>query len=147
MPRRRRGPGQRRLTQKPQPKDIADYKANLIAGGVGGSGNLGQRQYLAERFQRRYGGWAEGLSDYLTWQSQHGAAAAAAQKKTADDAAEFKNNAVADYTTVHSEADGPSAVHRYVEERSFSSQASTSDAVASIWSSLGAWDPLVSQKC
>ena len=30
------------------PKDIADYKANLIAGGMGGS-DLEQRQYLAER--------------------------------------------------------------------------------------------------
>ena len=49
-------------------KDIADYKANLIAGGMGGS-DLAQRQYLQER--------AAGLTtdDYLTWKSKHEAQA------------------------------------------------------------------------
>ena len=81
------------------PKDIADYKANLIAGGMGG-GDLGQRQYLAERSAALAAGQKD-FPDYPTWQANH-AADAAAQKKTADDAAEFKNTAMTDYTSVNS---------------------------------------------
>ena len=52
------------------PKDIADYKANLIAGGMGGS-DLEQRQYLREK--------ADGITtdDYATWKAKHVAAATA----------------------------------------------------------------------
>ena len=75
----------------------ADYKANLIAGGMGGS-DLGQRQYLAERSAALARG--ETFPDYPTWQGQH-AAVAGAQKKQADDVQEFKDTATADYTANH----------------------------------------------
>ena len=83
---------------KATPQQIADYKANLIAGGMGGS-DLGQRQYLAERSAALAAG--QTFPDYPTWQAQH-AAAAGAQKKQADDAQEFKDTATQDYTAVHS---------------------------------------------
>ena len=122
-------------------KDIADYKANLIAGGMGGS-DLGQRQYLAERSAALAAGQKD-FPDYLTWQSQH-AAAAAAQKKTADDAAEFKNNAVADYTTVHSKQ---TDLQQYIDTLKKDPLAAK-QALLTPWPAsgpLGAWDPLVSQ--
>ena len=73
-------------------QEIADYKANLIAGGMGGS-DLEQRQYLAEK--------ASGLTtdDYATWKA----------KKTAEqtslvthskDVTESKDSAVLDYPNI-----------------------------------------------
>jgi hypothetical protein len=74
------------------PQQIADYKANLIAGGMGGS-DLEQRQYLAEK--------AAGLTtdDYPTWKAKH-AAEATTLVTTAKDKAESKDAAVLDYPNI-----------------------------------------------
>jgi hypothetical protein len=73
-------------------QQIADYKANLIAGGMGGS-DLEQRQYLAEK--------AAGLTtdDYPTWKAKH-AAEATTLVTTAKDKAESKDAAVLDYPNI-----------------------------------------------
>ena len=72
-------------------KDIADYKANLIAGGMGGS-DLEQRQYLAEK--------QAGITtdDYPTWKAKH-AATAAAGLTQAKDVQEFKDSGKQDFST------------------------------------------------
>ena len=71
-------------------KDIADYKANLIAGGMGGS-DLDQRQYLQER--------ANGITtdDYATWKAKH-VAAATAMTTQAKDVQEFKDSGKQDFS-------------------------------------------------
>ena len=76
------------------PKDIADYKANLIAGGMGGS-DLEQRQYLQEK--------SNGVTtdDYATWKNKK-AAQATALNQQSKDSQEFKDSATADYTALHS---------------------------------------------
>ena len=53
---------------KATPQGIADYKANLIAGGMGGS-DLEQRQYLQEK--------SSGITtdDFATWKAKKGAQA------------------------------------------------------------------------
>ena len=72
------------------PKDIADYKANLIAGGMGGS-DLDQRQYLQEK--------ANGITtdDYATWKAKH-VAAATAMTTQAKDVQEFKDSGKQDFS-------------------------------------------------
>ena len=75
---------------KATPADISNYKANLIAGGMGGS-DLAQRQYLQEK--------SAGLTtdDYPTWQAKH-QATADAMATQAKQAQEFKDSATQDYT-------------------------------------------------
>ena len=72
------------------PKDIADYKANLIAGGMGGS-DLEQRQYLQEK--------SNGITtdDFATWKAKK-AAQATTLNQQAKDSQEFKDTATQDYT-------------------------------------------------
>ena len=72
------------------PKEIADYRANLIAGGMGGS-DLDQRQYLQER--------ANGITtdDYATWKAKH-VAAATAMTTQAKDVQEFKDSGKQDFS-------------------------------------------------
>jgi hypothetical protein len=71
-------------------QDIADYKANLIAGGMTG-GDLETRQYLDEK--------RKGLTtdDYATWKGKKAAEAAAATTE-AKAATDFKDTARTDYT-------------------------------------------------
>ena len=75
-------------------KDIADYKANLIAGGMGGS-DLEQRQYLQEK--------SNGITtdDFATWKAKK-AAQATTLNQQAKDSQEFKDTATQDYTALHS---------------------------------------------
>ena len=79
---------------KATPQDIADYKANLIAGGMGGS-DLEQRQYLQEK--------SNGITtdDYAIWKAKK-AAQAITLNQQAKDSQEFKDNAIGDYTALHS---------------------------------------------
>ena len=79
---------------KATPQEIADYKANLIAGGMGGS-DLEQRQYLQEK--------ANGITtdDYATWKNKK-AAQATTLNQQAKDSQEFKDSAIGDYTAAHS---------------------------------------------
>ena len=74
-------------------KDIADYKANLIAGGMGGS-DLEQRQYLQEK--------SNGITtdDFATWKAKK-AAQATTLTQQAKDSQDFKDTATQDYTAVH----------------------------------------------
>jgi hypothetical protein len=75
---------------KATPQDIADYKANLIAGGMGGS-DLEQRQYLQEK--------SSGITtdDFATWKAKKAAEATTltTQAKASQD---FKDTATQDYT-------------------------------------------------
>ena len=64
----------------------ADYKANLIAGGMGGS-DLGQRQYLAERSAALAAGQKD-FPDYPTWQADR-----ATQAKVKQDLSMDRENA------------------------------------------------------
>ena len=75
---------------KATPQDIADYKANLIAGGMGGS-DLEQRQYLQEK--------SSGITtdDFATWKAKK-AAQATTLTQQAKDSQEFKDAATQDYT-------------------------------------------------
>ena len=84
---------------KATPQQINDYKANLIAGGMGGS-DLGQRQYLAERSAALAAGQTN-FPDYLTWQGQH-KAQADAMATQAKQSQEFKDTATQDYTALNS---------------------------------------------
>ena len=117
-------------------KDIADYKANLIAGGMGGS-DLGQRQYLAERSAALAAGQKD-FPDYPTWQANH-AADAAAKKKTADDAADFKNTAITDYTSVNSKL---TKMQEYVDTLKKDPLAAKA-ALASFAPTTGKWGALM----
>lgn len=74
------------------PQQIADYKANLIAGGMGGS-DLEQRQYLAEK--------SSGLTsdDFPTWKAKKNAEATTLTT-TAREEAENKVAAVKDYPVI-----------------------------------------------
>ena len=79
---------------KATPQEIADYKANLIAGGMGGS-DLEQRQYLQEK--------SNGITtdDFATWKNKK-AAQATTLTQQAKDSQEFKDSAIGDYTAAHS---------------------------------------------
>ena len=74
------------------PQDLANYKANLLAGAMGGS-DLNQRQYLAEK--------AQGLTtdDFATWQAKH-AAQATAMTTQAKDVQDFKDTAKETFPTL-----------------------------------------------
>ena len=122
------------------PQQIADYKANLIAGGMGGS-DLGQRQYLAERSAALARG--ETFPDYPTWQAQH-ASAAAAQTAQAKDAQEFKDSAVQDYTAVHSKL---TDIQQYIDVLN-KDPAAAQEAMKMFTPATGKWgaiNPLVGQ--
>jgi hypothetical protein len=75
---------------KATPQEIADYKANLIAGGMGGN-DLEQRQYLQEK--------SSGITtdDFATWKAKKAAQATTltTQAKASQD---FKDTATQDYT-------------------------------------------------
>ena len=75
--------------RKATPQQIADYKANLIAGGMGGS-DLEQRQYLQEK--------QSGITtdDYATWKAKK-AAQGTTLTQQAKDSQEFKDTATQDY--------------------------------------------------
>ncbi len=79
---------------KATPQQIADYKANLIAGGMGGS-DLEQRQYLQEK--------SSGVTtdDFATWKAKK-AAQATTLNQQAKDSQEFKDTATQDYSAAHS---------------------------------------------
>ena len=79
------------------PKEIADYKSNLIAGGMGGS-DLEQRQYLSER-QTALAAGQKDFPDYATWKAQK-TAEATTLKTTAENEAENKVAAVKDYPVI-----------------------------------------------
>ena len=79
------------------PKDIADYKSNLIAGGMGGS-DLEQRQYLSER-QTALAAGQKDFPDYATWKAQK-AAEATTLKTKAENEAENKVAAEKDYPVI-----------------------------------------------
>ena len=75
-------------------KEIADYKANLIAGGMGGN-DLETRQYLEEK--------RNGITtdDYATWKGKKAAEAAGAVTE-AKNVKEFKDTVTQDYTALNS---------------------------------------------
>ena len=75
------------------PQQVADYKANLLAGGIGGS-DLDQRQYLSERQAAVAAG--KPFPDFATWKADH-ATAAATKMTEAKDAQKFKDDAVEDF--------------------------------------------------
>ena len=79
---------------KATPQQIADYKSNLIAGGMGGN-DLETRQYLQEK--------NAGLTtdDYATWKGKKAAEAAGAVTE-AKNVKEFKDTATQDYTALNS---------------------------------------------
>ena len=79
-------------------QQIADYHANLIAGGMGGS-DLAQRQYLQERSAAMAAGQTD-FPDYLTWQATH-TAQAAAKEVAAKQSQEFKDTATQDYSALN----------------------------------------------
>lgn len=124
------------------PQQINDYKANLIAGGMGGS-DLGQRQYLAERSAALAAGQKD-FPDYLTWQSTH-TAAAAAKTEQAKQAQEFKDTAIQDYSSLNSKY---SSLQPYIDTL-VKDPASAQAALASFQPTTGKWaalDPFVSDK-
>jgi hypothetical protein len=79
------------------PQDIADYKANLIAGGMGGT-DLETRQYLGER-QAAIAAGQKDFPDFATWKAQKGAEATTL-KTTAEEEAQNKVAAQKDYPTI-----------------------------------------------
>ena len=118
------------------PQQIADYKANLIAGGMGGS-DLGQRQYLAERSAALAAGQKD-FPDYPTWQATH-AAAAAAKTAQAKDAQEFKDSAAQDYTAVHSKL---TDIQQYIDTLN-KDPAAAQQALSTFLPTTGKWGALM----
>jgi hypothetical protein len=76
-------------------QQIEDYRANIIAGGMGGN-DIEQRQYLSERSAAL--GRGEQFPDFLTWKSQH-ANDAAVKANESKDAQDHKDTAIEGYTT------------------------------------------------
>ena len=127
---------------KATPQQINDYKANLIAGGMGGS-DLGQRQYLAERSAALAAGQTN-FPDYLTWQGQH-KAQADAMATQAKQSQEFKDTATQDYTALNSKY---TSLQPYIDTL-VKDPTSAQAALASFQPTTGKWaalDPFVSDK-
>ena len=124
------------------PQQISEYKANLIAGGMGGS-DLGQRQYLAERSAALAAGQAN-FPDYLTWQGQH-KAQADAMATQAQQVQTFKDTATQDYTSLNSKY---TSMQPYIDTL-VNDPASAQAALGSFQPTTGKWaaiDPFVSDK-
>ena len=118
-------------------KDIADYKSNLIAGGMGGN-DLETRQYLDEK--------RNGITtdDLATWKGKKAAEAAGAVTETKN-VKEFRDNATADYTPLNSK---PTSVQTALDILNKDPDAAQA-ALQSFSPTTGKWaviNPLVSQK-
>jgi hypothetical protein len=121
------------------PQQIADYKANLIAGGMGGS-DLEQRQYLSERQAALARG--ETFPNFPEWKANL-AAGATAKTTQAKDVQEFRDNARQDYTGVHSKL---TDMQQYVDTLK-KNPAAAKEALAAFSPTTGKWgalNPLVS---
>ena len=112
-------------------KDIADYKANLIAGGMGGS-DLEQRQYLQEKLN--------GITtdDYATWKNKK-AAQATTLTQQAKDSQEFKDSAIGDYTAAHSKL---AALQPYIDTLT-KDPAAAQQAMSTFLPTTGKWGALM----
>ena len=118
---------------KATPQDIADYKANLIAGGMGGS-DLEQRQYLQEK--------SNGITtdDFATWKAKK-AAQAITLNQQAKDSQEFKDTATADYTANNSKLTSiQSYIQTLVDDPGSAQKALSQLSPTTGWK--GAWNPL-----
>ena len=118
------------------PKDIADYKANLIAGGMGGS-DLEQRQYLQEK--------SSGITtdDFATWKAKK-AAQATTLTQQAKDSQEFKDTATQDYTANNSKL---TSIQSYIDTLK-KDPAAAQEALKMFTPATGKWgaiNPLVGQ--
>ena len=118
------------------PKDIADYKANLIAGGMGGS-DLEQRQYLQEK--------SNGVTtdDFATWKAKK-AAQATTLNQQAKDSQEFKDTATQDYTANNSKL---TSIQSYIDTLK-KDPAAAQEALKMFTPNTGKWgaiNPLVGQ--
>lgn len=119
------------------PKDIADFKSNLIAGGMGGN-DLETRQYLDEK--------RNGITtdDFATWKGKKAAEAAGAVTETKN-VKEFRDNATADYTPLNSKLTSVQTALDILNKDPDAAQA----ALQSFSPTTGKWaaiNPLVSQK-
>ena len=117
-------------------KDIADYKANLIAGGMGGS-DLEQRQYLQEK--------ANGVTtdDYATWKAKK-VAQGTTLTQQAKDSQEFKDTATQDYTANNSKL---TSIQSYIDTLK-KDPAAAQEALKMFTPNTGKWgaiNPLVGQ--
>ena len=117
-------------------KDIADYKANLIAGGMGGS-DLEQRQYLQEK--------SNGITtdDFATWKAKK-AAQATTLNQQAKDSQEFKDTATQDYTANNSKL---TSIQSYIDTLK-KDPAAAQEALKMFTPNTGKWgaiNPLVGQ--
>ena len=118
------------------PQQIADYKANLIAGGMGGS-DLEQRQYLQEK--------SSGITtdDFATWKSKK-AAEGTTLTQQAKDSQEFKDTATQDYTANNSKL---TSIQSYIDTLS-KDPAAAQEAMKMFTPATGKWgalNPLVGQ--
>ena len=114
-------------------KDIADYKANLIAGGMGGS-DLEQRQYLQEK--------SNGITtdDFATWKAKK-VAQGTTLNQQAKDSQEFKDTATADYTANNSKLTSiQSYIQTLVDDPGSAQKALSQLSPTTGWK--GAWNPL-----
>ena len=116
---------------KATPQQIADYKANLIAGGMGGS-DLGERQYLAERSSALAAGQGASFPDYPTWKAQH-AAQADAMATQAKQSQEFKDTATQDYSANNSKL---TKIQPYIDTL-LSNPAAAQQAMATMFPTTG----------
>ena len=116
---------------KATPQQIADYKSNLIAGGMGGN-DLETRQYLQEK--------NAGLTtdDIATWKAKK-AAQAAAMTTQAKDAQDFKDTATQDYTSVHSKL---TDIQQYVDTLN-KDPAAAKQALSTFLPTTGKWGALM----
>ena len=121
---------------KATPQDIADYKANLIAGGMGGS-DLEQRQYLQEK--------SNGITtdDFATWKAKK-AAQATTLNQQAKDSQEFKDTATQDYTANNSKL---TSIQSYIDTLT-KDPAAAQEAMKMFTPTTGKWgaiNPLLPQ--
>ena len=117
-------------------KDVADYKANLIAGGMGGS-DLEQRQYLQEK--------SSGVTtdDFATWKAKK-AAQATTLNQQAKDSQEFKDTATQDYTANNSKL---TSIQSYIDTLN-KDPAAAQEAMKMFTPTTGKWgaiNPLLPQ--
>ena len=121
---------------KATPQQIADYKANLIAGGMGGS-DLEQRQYLQEK--------SSGVTtdDFATWKAKK-AAQATTLNQQAKDSQEFKDTATQDYTANNSKL---TSIQSYIDTLT-KDPAAAQEAMKMFTPTTGKWgaiNPLLPQ--
>ena len=121
---------------KATPQQIADYKANLIAGGMGGN-DLETRQYLQEK--------SSGITtdDFATWKAKK-AAQATTLTQQAKDSQEFKDTATQDYTANNSKL---TSIQSYIDTLK-KDPAAAQEALKMFTPNTGKWgaiNPLVGQ--